>query len=595
MYICGNTHPGTNHCIKRSTSRNGDGHFLYTSMWFLYALVPVVITLSSNMDTVQTHHIQLEVVRISPGLKCMNNVVEAVKTKSMRSCILHGMSLLNCHAVNYNIMDNTCEMIVSHGVIMQTQRNASSTLATFCNNHEILKTGVETICAQSSVQWVEQFQRAYRHYDSVVYAEDIVRDKQVCKAFVGDNELPGFMSTSSKKCNFMHKGYVSSAEIYSVLVLDTATTLQIEWIGYNVGESLPPGAFIGGRKADGTLLYICRALRNGVYYIGHYDSSGASATVASVGHPAEVDLLIFTPNGPTYAGPTADLACPRFHVIQAQREVSWVEHRGPEPMPTGVVLSNSYTAVAEASGVISTVAKFIDNGNRFCLAYGITTGCQTWGHLMLTSLSYQWEPFQAGSEIPYNAIIGAYTHENQPLYHVMKKSEDYSVGSYNAYTEKMEISYYGIKRPSVVDILTLNLPQGSSAWTDDGYYLLSGPITAIRIQHGTTITGIECRFGAQWSVGFWSNISPENVSEVKLQGHEYLKGVQVGFGETMNFIQLHTNLNTFGPFGNKQATKKFTMFTSCGHIYHFSGYLVWDENTKINKTFSFAIHGQHCK
>ena len=96
-------------------------------------------------------------------------------------------------------MDNTCEMIVSHGVIMQTQRNASYTLATFHNNHDILKTGVEIICAQSSVQWREQFQRAYRHYDSVVYADDVVRDKHVCKSFVGDNELPGFMSTSSKK------------------------------------------------------------------------------------------------------------------------------------------------------------------------------------------------------------------------------------------------------------------------------------------------------------------------------------------------------------------------------------------------------------
>ena len=437
-----------------------------------------------------------------------------------------------------------------------------------------MKTGIEAICVQSLVQWREQFQRAYKEYDNLVYSDDMVRDKHVCKAFVGDNELPGFVSSATKTCNFMHKGYDNFAEIYSVLTLDASTTLQILWVSYSVGQFLPASSFIGGRKANGTLLYICRALWNGVYYIGYYDPGDASSSVAFVGHPAQVDLMVFTPNGPTFSGPTVDLTCPHFHVIQAHREVDWVEHRGPEPMPTGAVLSNSFTAVAEASGAISTVAKFIDNGDRFCLTYGITTGCQTWGHLMLTSLSYKWEPFHAGSEIPYNAIIGAYTHENQPLYHVMKKSEDYSIGSYNAYTEEIEIAYYGTKRPTVVDILTFNLPQGSFAWTDDGFYLYSGPITAIRIQHGTTITGIACRFGAQWSVGFWSNISPENVIEVKFQVYEHLKGVEVGFGETINFIQLYTNLNTFGPFGNKQATKSFTMFTSCGHIYHLSGYLV---------------------
>ena len=234
----------------------------------------------------------------------------------------------------------------------------------------------------------------------------------------------------------MHKNYVGIAVIYTVLTFDAVAILQIEWMGYNVDESLPPGAFIGGRKADGTLLYICRALWNGVYYIGYYDPCYASSSVASVGHPAQVELMVFTPNGPSVAGPTVDLACLHFHVIQAHREVDWVEHRGSKPMPTGVVLSNSYTAVAEASGTISTVAKFIDKGNRICMAYGITTGCQIWGHVMLTSLFYQREQFQAGSEVPYNAIIGAYAHKNQPLYHAMKKSEDYSIGSYNAYTGK---------------------------------------------------------------------------------------------------------------------------------------------------------------
>ena len=171
-------------------------------MWCLFVFVSAAIALLSNIDDAQSNHIQLEVIHISPGLKCMNNIVEAIKAKSIRSCILHGMSLFNCHAVNYNIMDTTCQPIISHGVVMQTQRHAGFTLGTFYNNHDILKTTVETICAQSSVQWREQFRRAFKEYDNLVYSDDVVRDNHVCKAFVGGNELPGVTSTASKKMRF---------------------------------------------------------------------------------------------------------------------------------------------------------------------------------------------------------------------------------------------------------------------------------------------------------------------------------------------------------------------------------------------------------
>ena len=123
----------------------------------------------------------------------------------------------------------------------------------------------------------------------------------------------------------------------------------------------------------------------------------------------------------------------------------------------------------------------------------------------------------------------------------MNESYECSIGSYNPYTGKVDIEYYGIKQPSEVKILTFNLPRGSSVWTDGRYYLQSGPITAIRIQHGNTVIGIRCRFGAQWSLGFWSNGSSENISEMKFKRSEYMKAVKVGLGETMQFIQFHTN------------------------------------------------------
>ena len=383
-------------------------------MWCPFALASTAINLLLHINVFQSHHIELEVVRLFPGLKCMNSVVEAIQTESVRSCILHGMSVLNCHAVNYNIIDHTCQEIASNEVVIQTQRNTNSTLASFYNNHALLKTDVETSCAKSSVHWREQFTWAYNYNilsNSLVYADDAVRDKHVCKVSVGDNDLPGVSSTARKRCYFVHKGYIGYAEIYSVLILGADAMLQIKWIDYNVGESFPPGAFIGGQNADDTLLYICRASWKGVYSIGYYDSSNARASIPSVGHPAQVDLLVFTPNGPTSAGPMVEIAFPHFHVIQAHGEVDWVEHRGPEPMPTGVVFSNSYTAVAQSSGAFSTVAKFIDTENRFCLVYGIVIGYQTCGQVMLTHMSYQWELFHAGSGMPYNAIVGAYTPE----------------------------------------------------------------------------------------------------------------------------------------------------------------------------------------
>ena len=491
-----------------------------------------------------------------------------------------------------------CDIIVSHGLVMQVENALNYLLVSFNYNHEFPITGVGSDCAESSVQWKEQFTNEYVQHGDLVYSDNHIRDNHVCKASVGDNEIPGYTSPVTKKCLFIHNGHVGFATIYQVLIHDATEMLQVVWMSYNVGEVLPSGAFRGGRRADGTLLYVCRAFKYGSYIIGYYDPDNAIGSIhaGSAKHPVQLDLLGFFPNGPTSAGPTVDLACPRFHIIQAYREeVRWVEHRGPVPMPTGVVLSSSSDAAATSAGTFSTIAKFADNENYFCMVYRSTSGCQTWGHLMLTSFSYRWVPFQAGSEVPYNAIVAVYTPQNQPLYYVMSELDNYAIGSYNAKTGQVVVEYFGIQHPPVVKILTLGLPLGSLAWTDDGYYRYSGPITAIRIQHGTTITGIQCRFGAQWSAGFWSTVSTEIITEVYFRHDEYMRGVEIGLAETMGFIKIFTNLNIFGPFGAIQEDKNHTMFTSCGYIHHFSGYLIWDENIKKNKTFSFAVYGQTCK
>ena len=114
-------------------------------MWCLLIFVSATVPLLSHAqtDAAQTHHVQLNVVRIAPGLRCINNIIDAIKSKSIGSCILYGMLISNCHAVNYNIMDHTCQVIASHEVVMQTQRSSVSLLASFYNNRDFLHTDVE--------------------------------------------------------------------------------------------------------------------------------------------------------------------------------------------------------------------------------------------------------------------------------------------------------------------------------------------------------------------------------------------------------------------------------------------------------------------
>ena len=567
------------------------------SMLHLLTLALAAVALMLHIDGVQTDLIQLQDAYITPGLRCVSNILENIEMKSVKQCILYGMSINDCHAVNYDTKDHRCELIVSHGVAMQVIDSGDFHFASFNYNYGFPQTGVEADCAQSIVQWRKQFALAYVQYDNLVYSDSKVRENHICKVSVGNSEVPGVADVDTKRCMFIHHGYVGFSEIYRVLVLEATERIQVVWTSFRVGDVLPSRAFTGGRNADGTLLYVCRAFFGGIYVTGYYDPNKAMTFIhaGSVEQPSHVDLLGFTPNGPIAAGPTVGLACPRFQVRQGHSTVEWVEYGVPEPMPSGVVRSGMFMVVARADLPLSTIAKFVDNWDRkFCLAHGSTFGCQIWGHLMMTSLPYQWQPFQAGSDVPYDTIIGAYTPENQPLYIIRSKLLGSSIGSYNSKTGQVDIEHFGDKHPSDVDILTINLAPGSSAWTDDRFYIHSGPITAISIQHGDTVTGIRCRFGAQWSTGFWSNVSPEYISEVKLQKGEYLKGVEFELGDTMNFIKFYTNLDIFGPFGSMVENKNHTMFTNCGHIHHFSGYVLWDEIRKLNKTFSFAAHGQSC-
>ena len=244
------------------------------------------------------------------------------------------------------------------------------------------------------------------------------------------------------------------------------------------------------------------------------------------------------------------------------------------------------------------IASFNNNLKTYYIGYGGDEGIRgdhIWGQMLLPSISYEFVPFRVGTKVPYNAPVMTYTHENDPVHVIMKEEYYFGFGPYNPRSGLATMEYRGrYTHPTDVHILTFLVSPISKAWSDEGYYTYSGPITAIRIQHGITVTGIQCRFGAQWSAGFWSNAPGKTPTQVNLNQNEYIRVVAVNMLETLDSIMFITNIESYSPFGFDKRRKNETLVSRCGQVHHFSGYLQWDDVAQVNKTFSFAVHGDSC-
>ena len=182
-----------------------------------------------------------------------------------------------------------------------------------------------------------------------------------------------------------------------------------------------------------------------------------------------------------------------------------------------------------------------------------------------------------------------YTHENDPVHVVMTEEYYFWFGPYNPRTGLATMEYLGsYTHPTDVHILTFSLSPNSKAWSDEGYHAYCGPITVIRIQHGITITGIQSRFGAQWSTGFWSNVPGKTLTQVNLNQNEYIRAVAVSMLDTLDSIMFITNIQSYGPVGVDKGGKNETLVSRCGQVHHFWGYLKWDDGAQVYKTFSFG-------
>ena len=543
--------------------------------------------------------VELALSFVEYGTKCVSGVQFSSLQQSTASCVLLGISNRQCHAVNFHPITHVCELVISHGSVLKLEHALGYIFVAFNKTYRFIETDTSYACQKRGVQWRKQLTRRYVTPSNPVYTDNTAMDRYVCKATVGDNELPGVLPISGRRCKFILHERISFAEFYLVLILDETFDGTVNWWLYNVGDIVPYGAFIGGQTDKGMPLYVCRVSVSGVYFSGYYDPSTRKASIhsGSLQHPAQVELLAFVPHGPVNAALNHQIPCPRPYVRQSYSVLEWVEHFKQYPKPRAAIISGTVprtTAVGSNFIIKDTIAKLAYN-YRFCTLYEGTIVCNEWGKILVSSVPYEWVPFVVGSTIPNNAVVSAHTVENDPLYIIMKDTLDFAVGQYDPDSEEATIEWSGSRHPSTVHILTIPECGSSYHWTDKGFNTKSGPITAMRIKHGDTITGIQSRFGGQWSIGFWLDASSnDKVSQLDFKIHEYVKGIEIGLHDAFRFIKVVTNLKIYGPFGVPDGVSNRTILTRCGHVEFFSGQLCWNETARLNSTLSLNVHGQIC-
>ena len=257
-------------------------------------------------------HVLLRIAFVEHEIRCISGVKSSSTQPSVSKCVMQGMTTNNCHAVNYDMIAKTCQLIISHGSRLTFENAVNHTFIALKNTKELIETGTDNTCGVESVQWEEQYRRAFVAPINPVYLDNSNRERYVCKVRVGDNELPGVVSVTEKKCKFVSYEQVSAAEFFTELVISSTADVSVHWLPYTVGDSVPNEAFVGGQTSEGIALFVCRAAISGIFYSGYYDPSTGQVSIhaGSLQRPTQVELLAFLPDGPTSAAPIKKLTMP---------------------------------------------------------------------------------------------------------------------------------------------------------------------------------------------------------------------------------------------------------------------------------------------
>ena len=338
--------------------------------------------------------VELQMTFLEQGIRSLFGIKFSSLQSSISKCVSLGTSNQECHAVNYDTVSNVCEVIIAHGTVLKFENDINYTFAAFNNSQNLIKTRTVQACKENNVQWKEQWTWSYVPPNNPVCVHDATMNRRVCKAVVGDNELPGVVHTSDRRCKFILRGITSFAQFYFELVVMTEDQ-SISWYPYHVGDIIPHGSFIGGQTDKGISLYICRSSIRGDYFSGYYDPSIKQASINSgvFEHPSQIELLSFAPDGPTSTGFIGTVPCPRPNVRSIYAGLEWVEYWAADPVePAAAVISGNVpqpVAVASTFTTTDIVAKCLYEYSKFCTTYRGIIVCNQWGKVLVPSVSYK--------------------------------------------------------------------------------------------------------------------------------------------------------------------------------------------------------------
>ena len=229
-------------------------------MWQFVGMGSIVLVMVTDIAAQKEKLVHLQMSRVERGLRSTNGVVSTIKLHLVSACILHGTSLENCHAVNYSVSNGLWEVISTHGSLLEIKTDVNYIFVALKNTYDLLHTGVQSDCSQGPVQWKEQATNYYMALENVVYSDSSTPTNFICKATVGENELPG-VKDNQRHCYFVYNDLIGYTGLYRTLVLKPDSGLSVTWMNFSIGDDVPQGAFVGGHLSPATPLYVCRAAR----------------------------------------------------------------------------------------------------------------------------------------------------------------------------------------------------------------------------------------------------------------------------------------------------------------------------------------------
>ena len=536
---------------------------------------------------------------INHGYRCDSGIVSTVNARSVGECVTHCSMHETCHVINYRTSLQLCDLIDTNGAAIISTEEAGTLLVSM---YDVVNEADKDVARQCRVGGAVEWQLVD---GSRPPSSDVIllrENAYICQAQFGNALVPGTGYTSDPRCRFVYRSLANNVQRLRALSIPGENNFKPGWVNFTVGTSAPSNAFLGGYSEVGNPLYVCRAVINDAFHVGYYDHAGQEAAFAvsgSVYKPVEIQLLIMDPNGPTSGTRPAQFNCPRWHVSVAYTHFEW-KYPGITNA-SGVVNTGWLNHVALSMNDGQTIGKVFRDSGNFIHKNVKTATSYPWVLCKIQpDAIIEWKSFSAGNPLPENVLPLAYTTENIPLYAMIYTPHQWgAVGHYDASTGQASHDYFGVNHVSAFDLMTIVYTGGAQAvdWNDEAFVAFGGPITAVRIQYDTTsIHGIQCQFGRQWSTGFWSMGNGQaTVKMIMLKDGEYFESLRVIMGTSLDGIIFQTNLQSYGPYGKGSGSRELTLATQCGQIKHFSGQTVWDDALNRNISVMFAAHGQVCK